>query len=169
MKKRFLSVVLAGVFCFSAFALSACSDEELEAGAEAAVDAAVESQVNEGAEDLEAPESTGDMSLVTDSWGVYVLVDADGNEMTLEDYASANGMEADAIQTIYTFNEDGTGSYTVSGIETQYVWGIDEEGTISIQTAQSPIVMYYDGDNDMLVIQDANSGLTTYFARTSQL
>ncbi len=184
MKKNLLAVLMVGVLAASV--LTACGgseeakaepaaeaaeevkDEDIAEAATEAVQEAVEEQVNAGAEDLEVPESTGDMDKVVDSWGVAKIMDAEGNEFTLEDYAAANGMEADQIQTIYTFNADGTGAITLAGVDTQFVWGIDAEDKISIQTAQATITLYYD-DDDMLVIHDDNTGMTTGFGRTSTL
>ena len=186
MKKKLLAVLMVGVLAASV--LTACGgsdeaakaepaaeaaeevkDEDIAEAATEAVQEAVEEQVNAGAEELEVPESTGDMSQIIDSWGVKKMMDAEGNEFTLEEYAEQNGMTADQIQCIYTFNEDGTGAMTLAGIDTQFVWGIDENNQVSIQTANAPISLIYDPEDDLLIIQDANSGITTGFARTSAL
>ncbi len=182
MKKKLLAVLLVGIL--SASVLTACggekkeeapaaeapaaetiSDEDAAEVAAEVVEEQVEEQVNAGAEDLEIPESTGDMSVIVGSWGIAKMMDAEGNEFTLEDYAAANGVDADTLRCTYTFNEDGTGAITLAGIDTKYVWSVDEAGEVTMQTAQTPIKMTYADEDDLLIIQDPNTGITTGFGR----
>ncbi len=167
MKKKLLTVLMAGVLCVVPFTAGCGNQEKKEA--QEAVDGTfdtIEETVNAGAEDLEIPESTGDMDAVTGEWVIDYLEDADGNVMSLDEYAEATGLDAEQINAIYTLSSDGTSSVLLSGIDTQGVWSIDENGTVTVTMPTGSMNMTYYEDDDCLLIYDANSGLSTYLMRS---
>ena len=202
MKKRIVTIMLAGVLGASVFAMAGCGnqtqqtqetttdsssnaassdaatgDAEVEGPTSDEIAAgtmeAIQALLDEAAATLVIPESTGDPTYLTGAWTVTGMEDADGNYMTLEEYADANGMDASALETYYTFAEDGTLTMvtaSLADITTPGVYGFYDDGTVVITVASSDgtntttmdISAYYDEENDIVEIYDANTGYTSY-------
>ncbi len=186
MKKRILTLVFVGVLGVSTLAMTACGSKKAsaeqptsESTSEAASDnasdatteagtasdltsddvtAAIEEQINAGVENLEVPESTGDLTAIVGEWKIAAIVDSNGEETELND---------DAINAVYTFNEDATCILNIAGINTYGVYGIDENGTITMRTTSADIIMNYDAESDKIEVEDTttDTGMYTYLVR----
>ncbi len=166
MKKKLFASMMACALCAVTLTAGCANKEEKQAQEAAAATAeAIEETVNAGVEDLEVPESTGDMSAIVGNWTVNYMVDDENNDMTLDEYAESIGVDPATLETTYVFSDDGSFSLILAGIETKGVWSVDEDDVVSITMPTGSMGMLYVSDTDVLYLYDDNSGMTTYLAR----
>lgn len=96
------------------------------------------------ADDSAADSKDGDSSAsVVGTWTVTALEGTDGKAVSIDDYATANGVDPETLKCTYTF-----------------------EGTDLVMTVGEQKFNYtYDADNDMLKYTDPNTGLSSYCER----
>ena len=98
------------------------------------------------------------------TWTVTALEGTDGKAVSIDDYATANGVEPETLKCTYTFAEDGTFSGEMSGVTVSGNYTF--EGTDLVMTVGEQQFNYtYDADNDMLKYTDPNTGLSSYCER----
>ena len=90
--------------------------------------------------------------------------DSSASAVSIDDYATANGVEPETLKCTYTFAEDGTFSGEMSGVTVSGNYTF--EGTDLVMTVGEQQFNYtYDADNDMLKYTDPNTGLSSYCER----
>ena len=116
-------------------------------------------------DDSAADSKDGDSSAsVVGTWTVTALEGTDGTAVSIDEYATANGVEPETLKCTYTFADDGTFSGEMSGatVSGNYTF----EGTDLVMTVGEQQFNYtYDADNDMLKYTDPNTGLSSYCER----
>lgn len=124
-----------------------------------------ESSASQTADDSAADSKDGDSSAsVVGTWTVTALEGTDGKSVSIDDYATANGVEPETLKCTYTFAEDGTFSGEMSGVTVSGNYTF--EGTDLVMTVGEQQFNYtYDADNDMLKYTDPNTGLSSYCER----
>lgn len=126
-----------------------------------------ESSASQTADDsaVDADSKDGDSSAsVVGTWTVTALEDTDGTAVSIEDYATANGVDPETLKCTYILAEDGTFSGEMSGITVSGNYTF--EGTDLVMTVGEQQFNYtYDADNDMLKYTDPNTGLSSYCER----
>ena len=124
-----------------------------------------ESSASQTADDSAADSKDGDSSAsVVGTWTVTALEGTDGKAVSIDDYATANGVEPETLKCTYTFAEDGTFSGEMSGVTVSGNYAF--EGTDLVMTVGEQQFNYtYDADNDMLKYTDPNTGLSSYCER----
>ena len=107
----------------------------------------------------------GDSSAsVVGTWTVTALEGTDGKAVSIDDYATANGVDPETLKCTYTFADDGTFSGEMSGVTVSGNYTF--EGTDLVMTVGEQQFNYtYDADNDMLKYTDPNTGLSSYCER----
>lgn len=69
------------------------------------------------ADDSAADSKDGDSSAsVVGTWTVTALEGTDGTAVSIDDYATANGVDPETLKCTYTFADDGTFSGEMSGV-----------------------------------------------------
>ena len=69
------------------------------------------------ADDSAADSNDGDSSAsVVGTWTVTAIEGTDGTAVSIDDYATANGVEPETLKCTYTFADDGTFSGEMSGV-----------------------------------------------------
>ena len=133
-----------------------------------------ESSASQTADDNSAEDSASDSSSDSDNsdssvsvvgtWTVTALEGTDGTAVSIDDYATANGVEPETLKCTYTFAEDGTFSGEMSGVTVSGNYTFD--GANLVMTVGEQEFNYtYDADNDMLKYTDPNTGLSSYCER----
>ena len=124
-----------------------------------------ESSASQTADDSDADSKDGDSSAsVVGTWTVTALEGTDGKAVSIDDYATANGVEPETLKCTYTFADDGTFSGEMSGVTVSGNYTC--EGTDLVMTVGEQQFNYtYDADNDMLKYTDPNTGLSSYCER----
>ena len=133
-----------------------------------------ESSASQTADDNSAEDSASDSSADSDNsdssvsvvgtWTVTALEGTDGTAVSIDDYATANGVEPETLKCTYTFAEDGTFSGEMSGVTVSGNYTFD--GANLVMTVGEQEFNYtYDADNDMLKYTDPNTGLSSYCER----
>lgn len=124
-----------------------------------------ESSASQTADDSAADSKDDDSSAsVVGTWTVTALEGTDGKAVSIEDYATANGVDPETLKCTYTFAEDGTFSGEMSGVTVSGNYTF--EGTDLVMTVGEQQFNYtYDADNDMLKYTDPNTGLSSYCER----
>lgn len=124
-----------------------------------------ESSASQTADDSAADSKDGDSSAsVVGTWTVTALEGTDGKAVSIDDYATANGVDPETLKCTYTFAEDGTFSGEMSGVTVSGNYTF--EGTDLVMTVGEQQFNYtYDADNDMLKYTDPNTGLSSYCER----
>ena len=124
-----------------------------------------ESSASQTADDSAADSKDGDSSAsVVGTWTVTALEGTDGKAVSIDDYATANGVEPETLKCTYTFADDGTFSGEMSGVTVSGNYTF--EGTDLVMTVGEQQFNYtYDADNDMLKYTDPNTGLSSYCER----
>lgn len=119
----------------------------------------------DSADDSSADSNDGDSSVsVTGTWTVTALEGTDGKAVSIDDYATANGVDPETLKCTYTFAEDGTFSGEMSGVTVSGNYTFD--GANLVMTVGEQEFNYtYDADNDMLKYTDPNTGLSSYCER----
>ena len=114
------------------------------------------------ADDSAADSKDGDSSAsVVGTWTVTALEGTDGTAVSIDDYATANGVDPETLKCTYTFADDGTFSGEMSGVSVSGNYTF--EGTDLVMTVGEQQFNYtYDADNDMLKYTDPNTGLSSY-------
>lgn len=117
------------------------------------------------ADDSAADSEDGDSSAsVVGTWTVTALEGTDGTAVSIDDYATANGVDPETLKCTYTFADDGTFSGKMSGVTVSGNYTF--EGTDLVMTVGEQQFNYtYDADNDMLKYTDPNTGLSSYCER----
>lgn len=139
---------------------SSSSSKNESSAAQSADDSAADS-----ADDSAADSNDGASSVsVTGTWTVTALEGTDGTAVSIEDYATANGVEPDTLKCTYTFADDGTFSGEMSGVTVSGNYTFD--GANLVMTVGEQEFNYtYDADTDMLKYTDPNTGLSSYCER----
>ena len=76
-----------------------------------------ESSASQTADDSAADSKDGDSSAsVVGTWTVTALEGTDGKAVSIDDYATANGVDPETLKCTYTFAEDGKFSGEMSGV-----------------------------------------------------
>ena len=165
MKKKLLVLLMAGVL--ASFAFVGCSDDEDTSEKETKTEETADAE-DEADDEGEGEDEGSDVaSAVIGSWmtGSYINGDESYNP---EEYAEANGIE-DYTQLVfvYTFNEDGTVSAqaAATGEVANGEYTIDGDKITATFENGSEVPFEYSADQDMLAVQDPNSGVITLFAR----
>ena len=126
-----------------------------------------ESSASQTADDsaVDADSEDGDSSAsVVGTWTVTALEGTDGTAVSIDDYATANGVDPETLKCTYILAEDGTFSGEMSGITVSGNYTF--EGTDLVMTVGEQQYNYtYDADNDMLKYTDPNTGLSSYCER----
>jgi len=117
------------------------------------------------ADDSAADSKDGDSSAsVVGTWTVTALEGTDGTAVSIDDYATANGVDPETLKCTYTFADDGTFSGEMSGVTVSGNYTF--EGTDLVMTVGEQQFNYtYDADNDMLKYTAPNTGLSSYCER----
>ncbi len=127
MKKNAIAVITAATLVFSLGGCGAKTSEEAGTNTEATETAEGTGTENESVETAEAQERDGSVAAIVGSWKLdKVLISeeegAAAEEVSEEDHASLYA-EKDSL---YTFNEDGTGTLTMSAggdtAESEITW-----------------------------------------------
>ena len=101
---------------------------------------------------------------VVGTWTVTALEGTEGTAVSIDDYATANGVDPETLKCTYTFADDGTFSGEMSGVTVSGNYTF--EGTDLVMTVGEQQFNYtYDADNDMLKYTDPNTGLSSYCER----
>ena len=101
---------------------------------------------------------------VVGTWTVTAIEGTDGTAVSIDDYATANGVEPETLKCTYTFADDGTFSGEMSGVTVSGNYTF--EGTDLVMTVGEQQFNYtYDANNDMLKYTDPNTGLSSYCER----
>ena len=124
-----------------------------------------ESSASQTADDSAADSKDGYSSAsVVGTWTVTALEGTDGKAVSIDDYATANGVDPETLKCTYTFAEDGTFSGEMSGVTVSGNYTF--EGTDLVMTVGEQQFNYtYDADNDTLKYTDPNTGLSSYCER----
>ena len=93
-----------------------------------------------------------------------------GEDMSLDDYAamvkaqSGQELTAESFQVSYTFGADGSGTLSMSGIETPFTYTSDgNKATVTVAGVDS--VFTYDSAKGVIAITDPNTGYTAVYAK----
>ena len=172
MKKITKIAALAAMLAVSAVAFVGCGEQDTQTSkpeTSAVVSTADESSA--AADDTSSTEAE-DASIVG-KWKVAYIVDAEGNQKTLEDYSKEQGVDTENVDTsmIFDLKEDGTGSCTMGGIGVDLTYTFDGSAlTYTITGAdgtEQTASFQYDADEDVLFYTDEATGMTSVLERNA--
>lgn len=167
MKKIKKLALLLAICMVGTVGLVGCggNDSDSSSKTESSAAQSADDSAADSADDSAADSNDGDSSVsVTGTWTVTALEGTDGTAVSIEDYATANGVEPDTLKCTYTFAEDGTFSGEMSGVTVSGNYTFD--GANLVMTVGEQEFNYtYDADNDMLKYTDPNTGLSSYCER----
>lgn len=160
--KKIIALIVACLLAVSIFAgcggsSDTASTEAADAAATEAADAAATEAATEAAADGETADITG-------VWVTTDFIDAEGNTYTLEDYAKANGVEAESITVTYTFGADGSAACGAAGTSVDGTYTFDGTTVKTTFEAASP-TFEYDAERDLLTNSEDASGVVSVLAR----
>ncbi|MCR4891338.1 MAG: DUF4923 family protein [Lachnospiraceae bacterium] len=175
-----LATVL-GLTAAVAFTMVGCGGGKTEekpaastaAASEAASEEATEEETEVAEEETEASEEETEVAEevqgaeIIDSWTLDTIIDADGNEQTLAEYAKAQGVDMGNVQSILTINDDGTCTMSLAGIPVEGTYTYDGETLETDFTGAggSTGSFTYDASLDVLVTEDAATGMSSHYTR----
>ena len=155
MKKMalFLALCMMGtaVFC----GCGSKDNEEISAN---------ESSVSQSAELSDAAQDDSAEVSVTGTWGVSEIIDADGNSQTFEEYCEAQGVDPELTGCTYVFNDDGSLTATVAGVEVEGSYEFDGS-TLTYTVNDASTSCTYNAEKETLECADENTGVTSIMTR----
>ena len=158
MKKRVLAAIFAGIMVIG---LAACGSKEDDQDTEQNVQENTQEDVQEEVETGEEQGTTDEtVSALSGSFVLSAILDTEGNEFTLEEYCTAQGLDAAGEAKTYTFYEDGTGVGQIGGTETEFTYTMDSAtGAVTITIDEQPQAFTYNAEYDCLTVEDAETGV----------
>ncbi len=150
--KKVTAVAAAFALSLSALAFAGCGgNNNASQGGGNAANTAAESDIYDG------------------TWTLAGMI-INGEDMSLDDYAamvkeqSGQELPAEAFQVSYTFGADGSGTLSMSGIETPFTYTSDgTKATVTVGGVDS--VFTYDSAKGVIAITDPNTGYTAVYAK----
>ena len=166
-KTKFLALALASVALAAMLSLAACGGQQKPADQPA--DNSAPAPTEQPAEQS-ADQSAGNINLdYVGTWELSYIVDAQGNELGIAEYAEANGLDPEQLTVTYEFAPDGTGTGTLAGISAPVTWSAAGNViTITGNGASSDLTVGSLEDGTLIMgAQDPNTGITSVMAKTA--
>lgn len=168
-KTKFLALVLASVALAAMLSLAACGGQQQSSDQKPAEEAAP--AATEQAAEPAAEQAAGNVNLdYVGTWEFSYVVDAQGNQVAIEDYAEANGLDAEQIAVSYELAADGSGVGTLGGVSAPVTWSAEGNViTITGGTGVSSDLTVGALDDGTLIMgaQDPNTGITSVMVKTA--
>ena len=154
MKKMAKKIALLLALCMMCTAVfCGCGDKDKK-----------ESSTKQSAASPDTAQEDSAEASVIGTWGVSEIIDAEGNSQSFEDYCQAQNVEPEQVGGVYTYNEDGSVTVTVAGVDVEGTYEVDGE-TVTVTTNGTPSIYTYNAEDDTLESTDENTGATSIFVR----
>lgn len=103
------------------------------------------------------------------TWTLTSIIDPDGNEMVIEDFAAANGIDVSGLIASYTFADDGSMVAEIGGIGVEATYEITSDTTVVVtfisDEATSEATFNYDAEANILTYLDTSTNVTSILTK----
>ena len=159
-KTKFLALVLASVALAAMLSLAACGGQQKPAD-----------QPADNSASAPAEQAAGNINLdYVGTWELQYIVDAQGNQLSIADYAEANSLDPEQLSVSYEFAPDGSGVGTLAGVSAPVTWSAS--GNVITVTGGHGVsseltVGSLDDGTVIMGAQDPSTGITSVMVKTA--
>ena len=154
-------VLLLALCLVGSFAMYGCGSDDKSSSK---ADSSASETADKSSDDSENSDNDTQVADITGEWVLDLIVDADGNSQTLEEYCADKGVDSSGVDVTYTFSEDGTLVGAVGGVGVEGTYEFDGS-TVSCTISGTTSNFDYNADDDTISYSDENTGLSSVLVR----